>query len=171
MSKVLIVYYSRPGENLFGAGTKILKVGNTKIVAETLHNLLNCDIVEIESNKKYPTTFKECRKEALEEKMKQYRPEIQISVDITKYEMIFLGYPIWCETVPMSILTFLEKYDFTGKKIAPFCTHEGSEWGTSLSDIQMSAKGATILQGLSIEGTSRNNCEFDLLNWINTLMI
>ena len=76
----------------------------------------------------YPTNYKECTEVATREKNSNARPEFKNSevLDLSKYDTILLGYPIWWGDVPMIINTFLEKYDFSGKTIIPFNTHEGS---------------------------------------------
>lgn len=69
------------------------------------------------------------------------------------YNVIFLGYPNWWGTMPMPVFTFLGEYDFSGKTIVPFCTHEGSGSGRSEKDIAKLCPKATILKGLAIHGS------------------
>ena len=71
---------------------------------------------------------------------------------IDAYDVIFLGYPCWWGTMPMGVYTFLEHFNFAGKKIVPFCTHEGSRMGGSVNHIKKTAPGALVLEGLPIHG-------------------
>ena len=94
-------------------------------------------------------------------------PEIlNLPQDIDQYDEIYLGYPNYWGTMPMAVYTFLESYDFTGKKIHPFCTHEGSGLSNTESDIKKSAKGAVIEKGLAIHGSSVDQAKDVLERWI-----
>ena len=95
------------------------------------------------------------------------RPEIlNLPQDIDQYDEIYLGYPNYWGTMPMAVYTFLESYDFTGKKIHPFCTHEGSGLSNTESDIKKSAKGAVIEKGIAIHGSSVDQAKDVLERWI-----
>jgi len=74
----------------------------------------------------YPVTYDECVALAKQEKESNARPEIKGDIDIDKYDVIFVGYPIWWSDMPMPVYTFLEAHQYEGKTIIPFCTHEGS---------------------------------------------
>ena len=87
------------------------------------------------------------------------------------YDVIFLGYPNWWGTMPMPVYTFLESYDFSGKKIVPFCTHEGSSMGHSEKDIAKACPKSTILEGLAIHGTSASSAESKVSSWIDRLTL
>lgn len=67
--------------------------------------------------------------------------------------MVFLGYPNWWGDMPMAVYTFLESYDFTGKTIVPFCTHEGSGLSGTVSSIKAALPGAEVLDGLAVRGS------------------
>ena len=95
------------------------------------------------------------------------RPEIlNLPQDIDQYDEIYLGYPNYWGTMPMAVYTFLESYDFTGKKIHPFCTHEGSGLSNTESDIKKSAKGAVIEKGIARHGSSVDQAKDVLERWI-----
>ena len=95
------------------------------------------------------------------------RPEIlNLPQDIDQYDEIYLGYPNYWGTMPMAVYTFLESYDFTGKKIHPFCTHEGSGLSNTESDIKKSAKGAVIEKGIAIHGSNVDQAKDVLERWI-----
>ena len=80
-----------------------------------------------------------------------------------------MGYPNWYGTMPMALFTFLEEYDFSGKTIIPFCTHEGSGMGSSESDIKKICPKSNILEGLPIKGGSADKAGKDISNWLQKL--
>ena len=82
---------------------------------------------------------------------------LQESID--EYDTIILGYPNWWGTMPMVCYTFLESYDFTGKRIIPFCTNEGSGMGSSVRFIKKLCPGATVEDGISIHGAEAANAD------------
>lgn len=80
--------------------------------------------------------------------------------------MIFLGYPNWWGTMPMAVFTFLKEYYLSGKTIVPFCTHEGSGLGRSISDIQKKCPQSTVFEGLAIRGGSVHNAQNEVVGWL-----
>ena len=105
--------------------------------------------------------------EARREKEENARPAMEISLqDIEPYDVIFLGYPNWCGTMPMVLWTFLESHDFTGKIIKPFCTHEGSGWGRSLEDLHRLCPAVRIEEGLTLFGTTVADAGDDVRRWL-----
>ena len=87
--------------------------------------------------------------------------------DISDYEVIYIGSPIFWGTMPMSMFTQLEKLDFTGKTIKVFTTHEGSGLGTVVSDVRKICKGADVLDSLAIQGSFVHEAKAKVKNWIN----
>lgn len=86
--------------------------------------------------------------------------------DLDAYDEIYLGYPNYWGTMPMAVYTFLEHYDFTGKTIHPFCTHEGSGLSRTVQDIQKAALGAEVTKGLAIHGSSVDGAKAALEAWV-----
>ena len=82
------------------------------------------------------------------------------------YDLVVLGYPNWWGTMPMAIWSFLESYDFSGKTIIPFCTHEGSGLGHSEADLRRLCPGAKLLAGLAIRGGSGKSAAKDIESWL-----
>ena len=121
----LIAFYSRAGENCFGGTCRRISAGNTEKAAEMLADLQS-----------------------------KARPEVlNLPDDLDAYDEIYLGYPNYWGTMPMAVYTFLEDYDFAGKTIRPFCTHEGSGLSRTVRDIQTAAPGAAVAKGLAIYGS------------------
>ena len=88
-----------------------------------------------------------------------------------EYDIISLGYPNWWGTMPMPVYTFLESYDFSGKTIVPFRTHERSGMGHSEKDIAEACPKATVLEGIAIHGTSASSADSEVSSWIDQLSI
>ena len=125
MSKSLIVYFSRTGEQ-YSVGN--ITKGNTAIVAEIIAEKTSGDLFEIKVvNDTYPNEYTSLIQFAKKEKQENARPEIIDNVNnIDDYDTVFIGYPNWWAEMPMPVYTFLEKHNLSNKKVYKFCTHEGS---------------------------------------------
>ena len=125
------------------------------------------DLFEIDTIKPYPEDYTETTKVAMEEKRKNSRPELTGTVEnIDQYNTIILGYHNWWGTFPMAVFTFLESYDFSGKTIIPFCTHEGSGLGVSERDIRKICPKANVLSGMAIRGGNLKNAGELVNSWL-----
>lgn len=152
---ILIAYYSRRGQNYVGGTIKDLPMGNTEVVAQKIERLTGGDMYRIDTVKKYPSDYTACTEVAQRELRENARPKLVDKVDdMEQYDLVFLGYPNWWGTMPMAVYTFLESYDFTGKTVVPFCTHEGSGMGHSIADIRRLAPGAKVFDGVAIRGSN-----------------
>lgn len=167
MSHELIAYYSRADENYVGGEIKSLKTGNTEIAAGIIQKLTGADTFRIEQVKPYAKGYNECIAQAQDDQKRDARPELKSYPDsIDAYDVIYLGYPNYWSTMPMAVFTFLEHFDFSGKKIVPFCTHEGSGLGSSVNDIKKLCPDASVEAGLAIRGGSVERSEKDIERWI-----
>jgi flavodoxin len=165
--KSLVIYYSRKGKNYVNGAIRNLKEGNTEVVAKKIVELTGADLFEVEPVKEYSTDYYECTKEAKDELENNERPELKHYLDsIDEYEVIYLGYPCWWGTYPRAMATFLDRYDFNGKKIKPFCTHEGSAMGISMSELSKTLVGANIASGLALKGSDVHKDNEELVDWI-----
>jgi len=166
-SKSLIAYYSRKGQNYVGGSIVNLPVGNTEVVATKIQAMTGGDLFEIDTVEAYPKDYTETTNVARNEKRENARPELTAIVDnMDSFDVIYLGYPNWWGTFPMAVFTFLESYDFSGKTIIPFCTHEGSGLGNSERDIKKLCPKANVKTGLGIRGGSVKNADNMLKSWI-----
>jgi flavodoxin len=166
MAENLILYYSRKGENYVNGSIKNLAKGNTEIVAEFIQKAVGGDLFEIDTVKNYPVNYTECTNVAKIEIQQKARPELKKYLpSVEDYDKIFLGYPIWWSVPPMAVSTFLEHYNFSGKKIIPFATHEGSGLGGSISYLKKICPNAEILNGVAIHGANAKNSETEVSNW------
>lgn len=166
MSNVLVVYYSRKGENYMPGGIQVLEKGHTEYAAEYIQEALNADLFEIDTIKPYAANYRECCAEASKEAESKARPEIKGYVEeISKYDTIFVCFPCWCGTAPMCVFTFLEHYDLTGKKIVPLCTNEGSGMANAEKDLRNCCKGSVVAPGLSVRGHQAKDSKEMIASW------
>jgi len=165
--KCLVAYFSRKGNNYVNGNIMNIAVGNTEVAANMIQEITGCDVFHIEAVNEYPKDYMEATTVAQKEQHENARPELTCHVkDMDSYNVIFLGYPNWWGTMPMPVFTFLEEYDFSGKTIIPFCTHEGSGMGHSESDIKKLCPNANVLKGLPIRGGSVNGAKNDISSWL-----
>lgn len=170
MNKILIAYFSHRGENYVAGRLVDLAVGNTERVAEMIARHTGGDLFRIERTTPYPTTYKACVDEAVRELRTQARPPLTARVDnMSAYDTVFVGYPNWCGTMPMAVHAFLEAYDFTGKRLVPFCTHEGSGMGNSVTDLARLCPDAHLLTGLAVRGCQAAESDAEVAAWLRTL--
>lgn len=144
--------------------------GNTRVIAEDIHEAVGGDLFEIVTVNRYPDDYDACVHQASQEQDDHARPDLSTHVeDMDPYDVIFLGYPDWWGTMPMAVWTFLEEYGFSGKTIIPFCTHEGSGLGHSEKDLAKLCPTAKLLQGLAIKGSRVGSVQKDVSEWLHGL--
>ena len=152
-SKTLIAFYS------WG--------GTTRGIAHEIARKTGADVFEIELVKPYSDDYNTVLKEAQHDQRAAARPAIRNKVaDMSKYDMILLGYPNWWASIPMPIATFLESYDFSGKVISPFCSNGGGRLGQSVSAITKLVPNATVQHPLSIYYSGGDTLGLDLDAWL-----
>lgn len=156
MSKKLVAFFSASG--------------TTKKVAQMIADAGNYDLYEITPKEAYTKAdlnwMDKKSRSSVEMNDKSFRPEIageELNVDA--YDEILLGFPIWWYVAPTIINTFLEKYDFSGKKIILFATSGGSGFGNTVKELQPSAPGATITEGRLLNRMSIQ----EISNWLKEL--
>lgn len=167
--KILVAYFSRTGEN-YSVG--YIEKGNTHIVADIIAEQTGGDIFEIRTVTSYPDDYDECTKVAKQEQDENARPELVATVEnMDDYDVIFLGFPNWWGDMPMAVYTFLESYDFSGKTIVPFCTHEGSGLSSTENSIADTCPDVEVLEGLAIRGSVAQNSQDEakktVLGWLS----
>ena len=163
-TKTLVVYFSRTGEQ-YGVGN--IDKGNTAIVAEMITEKTGADSFEILPKEDYyPYTYDELTDVAKQEQNDNARPEIKgTTPELSKYDTLFIGAPVWWGTYPMGVMTQLEKLDFTGKKVFPVMTHEGSGLEGSKSALRKYCKGAKLGKGLAVRGADVEKSEDKIKKW------
>lgn len=121
-SKALVAYLTRSG--------------NTRVIAETLHRQLGADLFEIRPARPYPSDYEDHVAQATRERDSGYEPPLAERVpNMAAYREIFLGLPIWGETAPPPIHSFLKAHDLRGKTLRPFITHGGYGVGEAPAEL------------------------------------
>lgn len=161
MGKTLIAFYSRRGQNYVGGSIRNLAKGNNEVIVEKIKaQLPDADVFQIDTVKKYSPDYMVCIEEAKEELRAKARPELTARVEnMDQYDTVILSYPNWWSLPPMAVFTFLESYNFAGKKIVPFCSHEGSGLGGSIRQIKMTVPDANLTAGVAIHGAAASHCD------------
>ena len=157
MGKSLVAYFSASGV--------------TKKVATKLASAIGADIFEIVPKELYTSAdlnwMDKKSRSSVEMNDRNCRPEIASKVDdMSKYDTVYVGFPVWWYREPSIIDTFMEAYDFTGKKVITFCTSGGSGLGDSAKNMQALASGAKVIDGKKF---SSGVSEADLKKWADSL--
>lgn len=155
MSDKLLAFYSRADENYVSGIIKNLDIGNTEIAASIIAELTGADKFKIEQAQPYSQNYNECIAQSQADQNRNTRPELKAYPEtLEQYKVIYIGFPNYWGTMPMAVFTFLEHFDFSGKIIKPFCTHEGSGLGGSIDDIKKLCLEAKVETELAIHGDS-----------------
>ena len=168
---VLVVYFSHAGEN---HNVGVIEEGNTAKMGKIIAEQMGADIFELVPVVEYPMDYDSCLDVATEEQRTDARPEYVDEIENwEQYDTVFIGYPIWWGEIPNIVYTFMEAYDFTGKTVIPFNTHEGSGQARSQRDIEELLTNATVLKGLAVRGSkAQNDAEgtgTDVANWLKSI--
>ncbi len=171
-SKTIIVYFSRTGEQ-YDVG--VIEKGNTAIVVDMIAQATGADLYEIlPADDHYPMTYNALIDVALQEQRDRARPAIAGELpDLSGYDTIFFGSPVWWGDWPMIYYTFFESVPLSGKTLIPFTTHAGS--GLSGFDRSLAAQypDCTVAKGLAVAGTDAQNhqdkVQTAVTNWLTEL--
>ncbi len=151
----LIAYFSRAANNYMNGTIQYLKRGNTEIAADIIASLTGAEQFRLEPVIAYSDDYSVCVEQARRDLKRNARLSLKAYPSgMDTYDTIYLGFPNYWGTMPMAVFTFLEKFDFSGRRIFPFCTHEGSGMGRSVQDIERCCPGSKVEKGLAIRGTS-----------------
>lgn len=144
--------------------------GNTQQMAEIIAQETGADLFEIATVTPYTDDYNTLLDIAQQEQGEDARPELNARVENwDSYDTIFVGYPNWWSDAPMAVYTFLESYDFTGKTVIPFNTSASGGFGRSLTGIEESAAGATILEGLDLTEGELGDAQNRVITWLDSL--
>lgn len=181
--KILIAYFSRWGNTDYPAdvdastGASIIinngnRRGTTQVVADYIQSAVGGDIHLIETSDPYPVDFDDVRDLNHSEQANGTRPALKSRIEnMAQYETVFIGYPVWATTVPQAVRSFLEAYDFAGKTVVPFCTHDGYGAGSSYRAVQDAVSGATVPDGLALLASDVPSSESRVREWLEQICI
>lgn len=155
-SKTLVAYFSRSG--------------NTRVIAGQIHRARGTDLFEIEPATSYPEDYEQTVEQARRERDRRYEPPLRATVaDVARYDTVFLGFPVWGETAPPIIRSFLSRHDLAGKTLIPFITHGGYGLGSSLAVLAEYAPGARIVEGLTMEADQERRTLTTVTQWLGNV--
>ncbi|MFJ1806756.1 MULTISPECIES: flavodoxin [unclassified Streptomyces] len=170
--RVLLAYFSRPGENYHYGGRTDLQTGNTEVLAQTISELIECDVHRIEAVDPYSDDYDATVARNVREQDADARPAIANRLSgIDRYDVVLLGSPIWNVRAPMIMSTFTERYDFRGRTVHPVTTHAMSGLGTTERDYAASCPGAAIGEGLAVHGEEVREADTEVRSWLRRIGI
>ncbi|MGN0317861.1 MAG: flavodoxin [Candidatus Fimousia sp.] len=182
-SNILIVYFSRYGNTDYPddvdatTSASIVAEGNerygtTEYVAYLIQQTVGGDVHRIETVTHYTADFDELRDVNHEEMQQGFLPELKESnLDISTYDTVFIGYPVWATSVPQAVLSFLEQYDLSGKTVIPFCTHDGYGAGSSFKVIADASHATVSPEGIAIEAKDVPTAQNTVADWLTDIGI
>ena len=172
---ILIAYFSVPEtDGVAGASRVVVDgavLGSNQYVAPLIQAEVGGDLFRIETEQTYPGEHDALLEFAYNELAEGARPALAAQVeDLSRYDVVFLGYPNWNADLPMPLYTFLESVDLSGKTILPFTVHGGSGFSRTISTIQELQPGATVIEdGLSISRNSVAEAQSAVAEWVQGL--
>ncbi|NDL62030.1 flavodoxin [Acerihabitans arboris] len=157
-SRILVAYFSRSG--------------NTRVIAGLIHRKLGTDLFEIRPASPYPEDYLETVEQARQERDCGFQPPLKAGVaNMAAYETVFLGFPVWGETVPPVIRSFLSVHDLSGKTLIPFITHGGYGFGNSQSVIASHAPKARLVRGFEMEADQERRTMESVADWLKGVAV
>lgn len=165
--KTLIVYFSRSGTNYPDVN---IKIGHTKRLSMFIADYTHGDQYEIVPTRAYPKNYQATVDQAEREQQQNARPAIKNPLpDVSQYDTIFIGYPIWFNEQPMIVRTFMDEVNLNHKNVVPFSTNAGSGWGDSISILKKTYQNARVLTGFSIEGSDADSARNQVNRWLQKI--
>jgi len=151
--KALVAYYSRSG--------------NTQVIAGVISRSLGADLFEIEPARAYPADYFETVEQARQERDRGDEPALKARVPgIAACQTIYLCFPIWGETAPPVIRSFLTAHDLSAKTLVPVITHGGYGLGSSLAVLRSHAVGARLVDGFTMQGPQERETTTRVTEWL-----
>ncbi|WP_208866812.1 flavodoxin [Caulobacter radicis] len=152
-TRALVAYFSRSG--------------NTRVIAGQLHRELPADLFEIRPARPYPEDYEQIVAQASREREAGFRPELAGRVaSLSAYDVVWLGFPVWGQSVPPPVRAFLAAHDLSGKTVRPFVTHGGYGLGDSLSMLRADAPRARFEAAVSMEADQERRTMNQVREWL-----
>ncbi|MGF6283208.1 flavodoxin [Pseudomonas silensiensis] len=153
-SRILVAYFSRSG--------------NTRVVAGLIQRGLGADLFEIRPAKAYPEDYLQTVEQARQERDRGFEPELESRVRaLADYDTLYLGFPIWGETAPPIVRSFLSAHDLSGKTLIPFNTHGGYGLGNSRRVLETHAPKSRLMEGFVMEGEQERKTMECVNEWLS----
>jgi flavodoxin len=169
-SRTLLVYFSRPGENYYYGDRIDLDVGNTQVAADMMSSAIDVVVYRIEAADPYPHGYEETVDRNSREQDEDARPAIAGTLPpVGEFDTVLIGSPIWGSQIPMIMRTFTESVDLNGKMIFPFVTYAVSGLGSTVEEYSNLCPGATIGDGLAIQGEEVQAARPEVEAWLGRI--
>ena len=167
MSKSIVIFFSHAGDN-YSVGN--VKVGNTKIVADYISEIAGAEQFEIVTHKYDGMAYTPLTRLAQEEANKGELPPYEGSApDLSQYDTVFIGGPVWWGTYPQVMFTLFKDINLDGKTVYPFTTHEGSGLASCVSDVKKAFPKANVQKGFSIYGHEVRTEKAKVEKWLKSI--
>ena len=167
MSKSIVIFFSHAGDN-YSVGN--IEVGNTKIVADYISEIKGADQFEIVTHKYDGMAYMPLIELAKEEANKGELPPYEgTAPDLSQYDTVFIGGPVWWGTYPQVMFTLFKDINLDGKTVIPFTTHEGSGLASCVSDVKKAFPKANVTKGFSIYGHEVRTGKAKVEKWLKGL--
>ena len=167
MSKSIVIFFSHAGDN-YSVGN--IEVGNTKIVADYITEIKGSDQFEIVTHKydgmAYMPLIELAKAEANNGELPPYEGT---APDLSQYDTVFIGGPVWWGTYPQVMFTLFKDINLDGKTVIPFTTHEGSGLASCASDVKKTFPKANVTKGFSIYGHEVCTGKAKVEKWLKSL--
>lgn len=181
--KILIAYFSRWGNTKYPDNVDATtsasivadgseRYGTTEYAANIIKQTVGGDLYRIETVTPYTADFDELRDVNHNEMNRGFLPELKESdLDISEYDTVFIGYPVWATSVPQAVISFMNNYDLSDKTVIPFCTHDGYGAGSSYDKVAEVSGAVVSLDGIAIEAKDVPNAQEEIADWLQKIGI
>ena len=167
MNKSIVIFFSHAGDN-YSVGN--IEVGNTKIVADYITEIKGADQFEIVTHKYDGMAYMPLIELAKEEANKGELPPYEgTAPDLSQYDTVFIGGPVWWGTYPQVMFTIFKDINLDGKTVIPFTTHEGSGLASCASDVKKAFPKAKVTGEFSIYGHEVRTGKAKVEKWLKSL--
>ena len=167
MDKSIVIFFSHAGDN-YSVGN--IEVGNTKIVADYISKITGAEQFEIVTHKYDGMAYTPLTRLAQEEANKGELPPYEgAAPDLSQYNTVFIGGPVWWGTYPQVMFTLFKDINLDGKTIYPFTTHEGSGMANCASDVKKTFPKANVQKGFSIYGHEVRTEKAKVEKWLKSV--
>ena len=164
----IVIFFSHAGDN-YSVGN--IEVGNTKIVADFISEIIGADQFEIVTHKYDGMAYNPLIKLAKEEAQNGELPPYEGTFpDLSKYDTVFIGGPVWWGTYPQVMFTLFKDINLDGKTVIPFTTHEGSGLANCVEDVKKAFHGANVTKGFAIYGHEVRTGKAKVEKWLNSIV-
>lgn len=146
--------------------------GNTRTIAGYIHDTVKSDLVEIQTADTYTDDYDTLLAQIREEVASGYCPPLTTNIEnLSSYDVIFIGYPIWVETAAPPIRTFLTTHDLAGRTVVPFCTSGTSSAEASYRLVRSLCPQSTVLEGIQIRRGTYDTAYERVITWLQEIGI